>query len=205
MMQFWAGLVLGAVLGAVFSVALDRLWRRIEQAVRLRVQGSYFVNIRNETGISFTLTNEGDHSIPPYRLCIWAPTFGSYFVFAYSDTEIKPLGPQQTDKYDLPVLRNGKPTEQVTKWPSSKDGEQWYDSEDPELAFRVTLDKGQSVLYENRRLGQAFCRMVSKAVRTGELNPNGLEMADLLAAPPTFKQRARAAIPHFSHKSRQKA
>ena len=192
--QFWVGLILGGIIGAVLSVLFDRLWRRIEQAVRLRVHGSYFINVHDETGISFALTNDGEHPIPPHRLCIWAPTFGSYFIFAYSDTEAKPLGPKQTDKYEFPVIKSGKATERVTKWATSHDGKQWYHCEHPELAFRVTLDKGDTVLYENRRLGLAFCRMVSKAVETGELDPNGMEMAGLFAPSPTFMERVKAAL-----------
>jgi hypothetical protein len=193
-MQFWIGMILGGLLGAAFSVMLDRLWRRIEQTLRVRGQVSYFTNDKDEVGLEIVLTNDGEHPVPPHRLCLFLPPFGSYFMFAHSTTEAKPLGPHQTEKFSFPVTRKGVIAKEVTMWGNNDDGKPWYECDSPDASFRLVLDKGEKVLCDHKRFGQAFCRVISNAVRTGELNPTGVEMRELRIEPPPFRDRVKAAF-----------
>lgn len=69
MLEFVAGLVLGAILG----VAADRVWTRFEKIPRFRIKGGFFVALRDERGMTLKVQNAGTTEIPPTKLSSFTP------------------------------------------------------------------------------------------------------------------------------------
>src|ERR1700677_2083020 len=76
-LQFWVGLVLGAI----FGVVADRTWEAIESRPHVRLTPSIFENIEGERGMAYTIENTGTKELPPFEIVLFHPGRGTMQVF----------------------------------------------------------------------------------------------------------------------------
>ena len=93
MIEFIAGLVLGAI----FGVVADRVWEKFEKKARLHMTISSFRNIRQEEGLKYKVRNVGASEIPDFQILLWHPDRGS--MMAFNTTVCGPLLPDQTREF----------------------------------------------------------------------------------------------------------
>ena len=151
--------VLGLVFGAILGVVADRLWTRFEQIPKLDVIGGFFVS-KDGDGFIFTITNKGPSEIPPVKICIYNPNYGSFFMFE-KNKESGQLAGQDIEHRCL-VLKNNKLFLQFPDFYRKQSGEQLNDIEKNEFVFRLVLENSDRVIYENKSIGNSFVKAFQK-------------------------------------------
>jgi hypothetical protein len=179
MLEFVGGLALGAILGVV----ADRLWRKTESRVVVRIRGGAYDNYLGQEGFTLTVHNEGKSPLPPFRPCLFHPMCGSFFYFkADSEGELRP---NQKRRYEWAILERGKVRDHHPNLTVMGDGTP-IDPPGSGFVFRLVLENSDQVLYENARLGSAFVRLLLKVCEQKQLAITGIEMGELSSKPQSF-------------------
>lgn len=153
--------------------ALGAACTRIENVIRnlgtcadiqvsLEVTADSYLARRGEEGVAFTIKNVGTSPVPPYHLCIYHPRFGTWSVFP--SEILGELLPHQEREHRTSILLCGEPEEFWARARTGLNGSVLTDADDEKFVFRVVLEHSDKVLYENRRIGRAFVRIVRRIV-----------------------------------------
>lgn len=99
----WVLLVIGAVVGAVLSLVVDRLVRRYIEVPTVRVHSSVLYS--HDSGQSFNLevTNAGSVALPPYEVVLHNPKCGSLRCFRKTEESERLPGQREAFSFS----RNG--------------------------------------------------------------------------------------------------
>ncbi|MFC1597513.1 TIR domain-containing protein [Planctomycetota bacterium] len=158
--------------------AIESSGRRDRTGISVEITGGYIEDIRRFTGISFTIKNIGDNSIPPYKPCIYHPTCGT--IFGFPSEVSGELLPDQEREHISRLFECGQPSVLWSNMETDRDGRPLTEEDDQKFAFRMVLEHSEKVLYEHRRLGLAFVRVVRKAFERGTLrHTTGEDLYDL--------------------------
>jgi hypothetical protein len=161
-------LVVGAILGAMGGVAVDRIWRRVETKPRFRIQVSHFRSLhQNEDGCTIHVTNAGGHEIPPYSVVIFHPLRGSLGCFP-SDDEDQPLLPHQTRQHKNVLRRNGRACDFLSNWLLHEKDQSVEEPRVDDFTLRIVLSKSDRTLFESRTIGKAYATLMLQALGKGQ-------------------------------------
>jgi len=172
MVLFFTGLIFGAILGAIFSVTADRLWRRYEQCFRLDISfGESFDTIMGSLrkGYHFTITNRGKYEIPPYKIWIYNPLRGSISLFD-RDRDQSTL-PEQQLMHKCFMIINKELSACLPNFYQRINGDIMNEAQKSEFVFRLILDNSEEIIYENCDMGNAFVRIFQGVCRDNSI-PN---------------------------------
>jgi hypothetical protein len=173
MLEFLIGLVAGGAIGVV----CDRLWRKVENRVRLRIQGGFCYGLDGEA-ISFKVKNVGNERLPPLRLCVFAPKIGSYYVFppARAETEREELLPGQEREF----LCRANPAQGPRLDPRPMFQAVAGVMNDPHVVFRIQPVDGDTIIFSNHRIGKAIASVFTAYVDgRGIGNVGGIVWGDM--------------------------
>lgn len=156
--------VMVMILGAAVGVLVDRLWRRVESRTKVRIQGGPFRQIGNEEGISLTITNIGSCEIPSFRISLFNPLAGNFYLFTRRNGD-GPLLPKQQAEFALTLLKDGRA---VRLFDLSRRGDEqpMTEAERDQYRFRLVLANSDESLFENRRIGRSLARFVIGVLST---------------------------------------
>lgn len=147
--------------GGAIGVLCDRLWQKVEKRTRLKINGGFFTGVDGE-GVSFTITNVGKESLPPIRLCVFAPEIGSVYIFPASHAENARdnLWPGQEREFQCSVRANPDP--RLGPGPMLNVVAKMVDN--PHVVFRVQPVDGDTIFFSSHRIGKALARLFAAHV-----------------------------------------
>lgn len=178
MLEFVAGIVLGAILGVV----ADRLWSQVEKQPRLELQIGFFSNVKNEEGLSYTVRNVGTAELPDYRIGIFHPARGT--LYAFPSKQSGPLLPDQVRTHDCVLIGNGMPNDLIANWIFRERDKMLQEIEIKEFSLRVVMTDSKRILFESSRIGNAVARQWLQAAKTGEFGNTTWEENQAMSTPP---------------------
>jgi hypothetical protein len=122
----------------------------------LGIEASYFIEDGNGAGVAIRLKNNDPKILPPFKIGLFHPEFGSMFFNTSEHTGA--LLPDQYREYRLPL--KGR-TAFSTFWQGiSSLGRH------AEASFIVVMEHSTRILYENKALGAALMPLAQKIVST---------------------------------------
>jgi hypothetical protein len=144
--------------------------------------GSY-QNIRQETGVSYTVRNVGGVEIPDYRIGIFHPKRGT--LFAFPTEQHGPLLPDQRRTHECMLLKNGKSNDFLGNWILREGDTPVEEVEIRDFTLRLIMKDSDRVLFESSTMGNAMARHWLKVVRTGEWGATWEEHKAMCTTPPS--------------------
>jgi hypothetical protein len=168
--MFLLNSVISFVFGAVTCSIVERIWQRVERRVRVEMAGSFFAEAGSQEGVVIKATNRGMASIPPSKVCLFCPSFGSWYLFP----ERKHPDPGHGERAWLPdqerlfrglLLNDGQAVEPFRLLLQQLEKE--LSKEDNQVTFRLVLNDSEKVLYDNPALGRALGKVMVKMCRSG--------------------------------------
>jgi hypothetical protein len=178
MLEFTAGIVLGAI----FGVVADRLWGRIERQPRLQLKIGFFTNVKNEKGLTYTVRNVGSAGIPDYQIGIFHPLRGT--LYAFPSEQRGALLPDQHRKHQCLLVKNETPDGFIRSWILRERDTVLEDVEIKDFSLRVVMTDSENVLYESSRIGNAIAREWLRTVQTGGWGRSTWEENQAMCTPP---------------------
>lgn len=175
----WVGIsfVVGTVAGHFIERRAQKWFDRVK--VEIRTAATYSAPAMISSGLSVTVTNRGEGTLEPFRICLSNPDFGRRFMFARGSDSA--LAPGQHVEFTCHLFANGKPTNNFLAMQGNK---QWFQTEGADIAFQLVTDHTEhQVIFESRRLGRAFAKVLSEAWEIKSLNVSGLTFNGLHANP----------------------
>ena len=124
------------------------------------IKGSYFMS--QAAGIMFTIKNTGNAPALPFKVGLFHPEVGSYFIFPSEKSG--QLFPEQQREFRCPVVESGRVGSWFRSLTCDTHGE-LVRLDDYE--FRLVLEDSEKVLYRNRRIGRAVGAIIRNAVLGG--------------------------------------
>ena len=152
MIEFIAGMVLGAVLGVI----ADRVWERFENRLRIQMTISYFMNRHHEKGLCYTVRNVGVSEIPDFEIVLWHPNCGT--MSAFSSKQSGPLLPDQSRAYQYGLVQNGSPEPFLYHWISHEKGQLVLEPMFDQFKLLVKMQNSERVLFESTKMGVAVAK-----------------------------------------------
>jgi len=130
-----------------------------------RIVGSYFVNSLNKKGIKFTVTNSGKDPLPPFKVGLFHPKLGSYFLFPSEKSGS--LLPDQMREFRCPIVEEGGVPQWFPKFTHGMNGEPLSADDSAEFELQLVLEDSDKVLYGNKRIARGILALVRSAVKNG--------------------------------------
>ncbi len=152
MIEFIAGLVLGAILGVV----ADRVWESFEKMARLHMTIGYFRNIEREEGLTYKVRNVGASEIPDFQIVLWHPNRGS--MAAFNSTISGPLLSDQTREFQCVLYKNGSPVPFLAHWISHEKDHLVQSPTFNEFKLLVRMLNSETTFLESEKMGNALAR-----------------------------------------------
>jgi len=127
---------------------------------------AFFAHVTKGQGINFKVTNTGKETFPPYKISIYHPRLGTYFLFEAERTG--PLLPDQQRSHECPIVTNSGIRQWFPRFTEGGDGRAMTPTDDSAFEFRLVLeDSDNKVLYRNKRIGRGFVALVRRAIESG--------------------------------------
>ena len=152
MIEFIAGLVLGAI----FGVVADRVWEKFEKKARLHMTISSFRNIRQEEGLKYKVRNVGASEIPDFQILLWHPNRGS--MMAFNTTVCGPLLPDQTREFSCTLYKSGSPVSFLAQWISHEGDHLVQNPCFNNFKLLVKMLNSETVFLESEKMGNAVAK-----------------------------------------------
>src|SRR5262249_32147016 len=132
-------------------------------------------NVQGQIGITMQITNVGTHAIPPYKVCLFHPDLGSFFIFPSEKTGH--LLPDQRREHTFPVIASGE----GPKWSSRFDNDRHGKPIDHQkFEFRWIVENSEKILYRHNRSGRGIVNLIRKSKQGFEpLLGSALDWAEL--------------------------
>jgi len=180
LIEFIAGLVLGALLGVV----ADRIWERIEKRPKLELTLGYFQNRDHEEGLNYKVRNVGSSEVPEFQIVVWHPKRGSMSVFNSKDNG--PLLPDQTREYRCILFKNGVAEMFLKNWISREENQIVDAPKFDQFKLLVKMLKSERVLFESGKMGNALAEDWHRSLVLNK--PGKATWADhqAMSSPPPF-------------------
>lgn len=165
-MEFWAGVILGAIAGWL----VDRLWQIVEDRVRLDVDFTMRVRKAGFT-LQVELTNVGKHPLQPHKVWLYSPYRGAIAgIFEPSEEGVQ--YPGQTRLHSIAVGSNGVGAKAVASWMERVDPSAQGRANRDRVALRLVVVSGKKILYQNVRLGTGLAQCFVEWSRPCAVRPN---------------------------------
>jgi diguanylate cyclase (GGDEF)-like protein len=132
--------------------------------VPVKIVGSYFRSDRGE-GIMFTVMNSSDQPLPPYKIGLFHPKLGSYFLFPSEKTG--QLLPDQKRDHKCLVVQDAGVPQWFPKLTHGSDSQPLGPDDDGDFQFQLVLeDSDHKVLFADKRIGRSLAALMRKAVQS---------------------------------------
>jgi hypothetical protein len=182
-------LLVGAVIGAVASAVVDRLFKRfIESVPKVRVSSSCSYG---DDGQKFNLvvTNIGIMELPPYKVVLRHSKCG--YISLFPKAEASERLPQQMERFSFSLGGNYTATEHqqqmqgllsmLTVLPETRT--QMSDEEFKQWHLQLILTHSDNfVLFDHAKAGAAVAEIVRAILSSGQVNPTGEQMRRVYAS-----------------------
>ncbi len=165
--------VTGLIVGAILSVIADRLWRQYERSPKLDISCGEFFDTSGgglSEGYQFTITNRGDVEIPPHKIWIYNPSRGSISLFT-RNREGSTL-PGQKLEHRCIMIRNQKLLSVLPDLYRDRNNNPMNEIQKSEFIFRLVLDSSDKIIYENKKIGNAFVGLFQNARENKSIRGN---------------------------------
>jgi hypothetical protein len=179
-MEFMAGLVFGAI----FGVVADRVFTYlVEKKVFVKIQAVFGQHIEKGDYLSLQITNVGFESLPPYKVALYNPHSGTFFIFDH-ETKTERC-PGQSDEFFITVKSLIKDKNIYLPWftgihsaplnnASNSESREMTANEFQEWQLRLVVDGGEDrILYHNNTIGVALVEVLRDTIQNGYLNATG--------------------------------
>ena len=180
-MEFTAGLLLGAILGVVADRLLTYL---VEKRVYLKIQPSFHEHITEGQALSVNITNEGFEPLPPYRIALYNPHRGTLYFFDHEQKTDRLPG--QTDVFMLRLTFLMQHREEFLSWftqsrslavsqnPNEMHFHDMTSGESQQWFLRLVVEGSDSkILYQSNKVGVALVEILRGTLQTGALRASG--------------------------------
>lgn len=158
MIEFIAGLFLGAVLGVV----ANRAWERFEKRLRLELTIGDFRNPKGEEGLTYRVRNVGAVEIRQIRIGVLHPSRGIMSAFYAEDNGS--LLPDQTREYQCTLFKNGAPATFLKYWITHEGGEFVAEPKFKQFKLLVYMENSERVSFESTKMGGALAKAWHRAL-----------------------------------------
>ncbi len=180
MIEFIAGLFLGAVLGVV----ADRIWERFEKRPRLQLTISYFVNRDHEKGLIYKVRNVGSSDVPDFQIVLWHPTRGT--MSAFNSKQSGPLLPDQSREYQCVLIKNGAPEPFLKHWISHEKDLLVSEPTFDQFKLLVKMQNSERVLFESTKMGIAVAKDWHRSLVLNKPGSSTWSDHHAMCSPPPF-------------------
>jgi Predicted nucleotide-binding protein containing TIR-like domain len=158
---------------------IKRVGRRQDRGIRVQIVGGFFMDIGGQ-GLHLNVTNAGTKAIPPYKIALFHPKLGTYFMFPSEQSG--ELLPDQKREHKATLLGGAMAHQWLPHFQVDREGNRLNDEE---FVFRLVLENSDKVLYENKRIGVGFARAMLKILTSKSLDLTFDETMELNSdAPP---------------------
>lgn len=151
--------------------AIDDAIRKLgprDRELAVEISGGLVMTGRHDQSVGFTVKNIGPKEIPPYKLGIFHPKLGTYFLFPpEKDKEGKSLLTDQVRKHVCKVIENRQLPEWFPHFNADRDGKPLHESDYDDFEFRIVLEDSDKVLYTHKGIGLAFVRLIHRTREHG--------------------------------------
>jgi len=187
-MDFISGLIIGAIVGAIFSVAADRLWRKVESKPRLRIVVAHFQSVGDFHGIQYTIENLGATAVHDYQIWLYHPGRGSFNYFE-DGSNLGQLLPGQSRTHKCPLIEKGMPY--VSGFFGSCEGNaiSLDDIIFDQFEFQIRMKESPVIIFRNKTMGNALAKICVVAEKGGGIGWSWNEQLELNSPKPTSWQR----------------
>jgi len=138
----------------------------------VEISAGYIESVKGN-GIFFTVTNIGREDFPPYKVAIFHPKRGSFFIFPSENSG--PLLPDQKRQHECHVFQNGKLRQAFPKFDDYTHHDELVHVNIEDFRFRLVLENSDKVLYEDAGIGQGFARLIRKVIADGKFGDESVD------------------------------
>lgn len=179
-MEFFAGLVLGAIFGVIADRAFAYL---VERRPFLKIGISMYHDFQRGASLHLHITNEGVEPLPPYTVVLFNPNRGTLRFFEHLEKTDRLPGQRDVFTVSEATLLQGRvgflswltacqPTEAQSS-EATVFGEMTQ-KQHKKWSLQLTIDGSEGrVLYQNNRIGVALVDILVCSLRKGVLDYTG--------------------------------
>jgi hypothetical protein len=199
-MSITTGMILGALVGIILGIGVERLLRRIELLPLFRVKLGYFDSIEGQ-GFYIDVENIGLFPLPRYVLSLHHPKRGSFAMFPMEKNSEFPQYPTQTNKFRC-VTRSRTESEKqkimafFDYYFLRENDEEISLPEFKNFVFRITLDRSDNIFFKSEDIGNTLAKWIYQDYTGSTVQQDVKEV--------TYKSKAPFYMEYFYQRRKNK-